>query len=232
MSASKDRVLAQLKQVSGAICDDCLPNLATLGTRQAARRLCQELERLGETRRTLGQCAFCGKTKTVTTAQMDNNAQQSGDAALRGESDPTNEIIDPNKPWYWEGNVQSTLVTWLKSHGFFIDHVANTATREAGKDIIAVAPDGKTLWVSVKGFPQGERHTTTQARHWFSHAVFDIVLYRNERSDVNLALAFPEGFRTYKALAARIGVLRRAIPFTIYWISESGTVRIDQTENA
>ena len=121
--------------------------------------------------------------------------------------------------------MQSTLAAWLTHQGLRIERVANTATREAGKDIVAVTAEGKTLWVSVKGFPEGMK-PYTQARHWFSGAVFDLILYRDERADVELALAFPDGFPTYRALAARLSPLRQAMPFTIYWISESGSVRI------
>ena len=136
---------------------------------------------------------------------------------LRGESTV--------RPWCWEGNVQAALVRWFRDHGYVIEQEANTATREAGKDIVATDPDGRTVWVSVKGFPERSLHV--QARHWFAGALFDLILYRHERPDVRLALAFPDGFTTYTALAARTAWLRTSMPFTIYWIAESGTVRIE-----
>ena len=61
---------------------------------------------------------------------------------------------------------------------------------------------GQELWVSVKGYPRGTEKTnpTVQARHWFQGAVFDIVLYRGEDTQVALAIALPD-YRRYRKLA-------------------------------
>lgn len=131
--------------------------------------------------------------------------------------------------WYWEGNVQSRLVTWLVQNGYHIRQVANTATREAGIDVIATTPANEDLLVSVKGFPERTEKTTspTQARHWFSGAIFDLVLYRNDYPSAQLALALPEGFTTYATLTRRTQWLRESMPFTIFWIGETGDVRAE-----
>jgi hypothetical protein len=126
--------------------------------------------------------------------------------------------------------VQSRLVSWLASRGYSIRSVADTAAREAGKDIVAASPDGEELWVSVKGYPQALQSTTsapTQARHWFASAVFDLVLYASERDDVRVVLGLPDGFQTYRALAARIQRLRDKMGFQIAWVSEAGGVRVE-----
>jgi len=211
------------------VCDDCLPGVATLKSRQDARRLGLELEQRGEARRLPGVCALCGRSKTVTTVQR-REPEAAGDHSAignsgdQGETDAPEERPPGPRVWHWEGRVQTTLVAWLAQEGFGIERVADTATREAGKDIVARTPAGKPLWISVKGFPEG-KNAYTQARHWFSSAVFDLILYRDENAEVDLALAFPDGFPTYRALAARLGPLRQAIPFTIYWVAESGTIR-------
>lgn len=114
---------------------------------------------------------------------------------------------------------------YLRTRGYAIQAVADTAARTAGKDIVAVDPAGRQLWVSVKGYPDKSKHV--QARHWFAGAVFDIVLYRNETTAPQLAAAFPDGFTTYHALAARMAALRAVMPFTIYWVAESGEVRVE-----
>ena len=101
--------------------------------------------------------------------------------------------------------------------------IANTASRESGKDIEAITPNGKTLWVSVKGWP--EKSQNTQARHWFSQGLFDIILYRDESKDVELALAFPDGFPTYNNLAKRVRWFQELAKFKIFWVSENGSVR-------
>lgn len=53
--------------------------------------------------------------------------------------------------WFWEGNVQARVVSYLAYNGYVIRSVANTVSRKSGKDIVAIAPDGNELWGSVKG---------------------------------------------------------------------------------
>jgi len=136
-------------------------------------------------------------------------------------------INNYHKCWYWEGNIQSALVDWIAKQGGAIRSAADTAAKSAGKDIIAEY-DGRTIWISVKGFPRGTTKTNppTQARHWFSHAVFDLILYRNENTLVKLGIALPDGYITYLKLADRVEWLRSNLPFTFYWVSESGDVRL------
>jgi len=109
-----------------------------------------------------------------------------------------------------------------------MQNVADTASKEPGIDI-AAERDGRELWVSVKGFPRAtsKTHPATQARHWFSHAIFDLVLYRSKNPDVELAAAFPDGFVTYHNLTSRVGWLRENLPATIIWVAEDGTIRFD-----
>ncbi|VVB54284.1 Uncharacterised protein [uncultured archaeon] len=126
------------------------------------------------------------------------------------------------KPWYWEGHVQATLVRWLAARHYSVVSAADTASREAGIDVMAVAPDGQELWVSAKGFPEKSR--CPQARHWFAGALFDLVFYRSQRADVRLALALPAGFPTYHGLLARVGWLKASLPFTVFWVADDGSV--------
>lgn len=137
--------------------------------------------------------------------------------------DPTIEASNDERPWYWEGTVQEKVSAHLQSAGYKVTKTADTNSREAGKDIEAVGPDGKPLWISVKGFPESSRHTP--ARHWFSGALFDMILYREESKSVDLAIALPDGFTTYRNLAARIRWFRKSVPMTIFWVEESGEVR-------
>ncbi|MBT9142916.1 MAG: hypothetical protein DDT32_01600 [Syntrophomonadaceae bacterium] len=127
------------------------------------------------------------------------------------------------RPWYWEGNIQAVLASYLAKNEYKIMSIANTASRESGKDIEAIMPEGKTLWISVKGWP--EKSQNTQARHWFSQGMFDIILYRNESKDIELALAFPDGFPTYHNLTKRIKWFQELAKFKIFWISEEGLIR-------
>jgi len=112
-------------------------------------------------------------------------------------------VIPKSENWFWEGNVQSKDINFLVSQNYQIRSVASTASHQTGIDIIA-EKDGKNLWVSVKGYPQGTERTnaSTQSRHWFKQAIFDIIEYRERDKEAFLAMAFPD-FPSYRNLAKK-----------------------------
>jgi hypothetical protein len=135
-------------------------------------------------------------------------------------------VAVPEKPWYWEGNVQSKIVRHLVENGWDITRVADTASREPGRDVTA-RRNGKEIWVSVKGRPEGTDRTTpaTQGRVWFHGAVFDLICWRGESDEVDLMMALPE-FGTYRNLAPRIEWLQNIARFQIAWVQSDGSVLI------
>ena len=128
------------------------------------------------------------------------------------------------QPWFWEGNVQARVVTYLKSKGCIIPRQADTAAREQGRDIEADC-GLQRLWVTVKGFPRGTQRTqpSTQAGHWFKEALFDLVAWRGEDVTVQLAAAFPD-FPRYHRLAARVAWLQPVARLDWLWVREDGSV--------
>ena len=128
------------------------------------------------------------------------------------------------QPWFWEGNVQSATVTYLVTRGHRIISCADTASKQQGKDIVAENDNGR-LWVSVKGYPKGTARTqpSTQAGHWFKDGFFDIVAYRSEDPDVQLALALPD-FPRYRSLTEKVRWLMPVVPFHFVWVREDGSV--------
>jgi hypothetical protein len=216
--ASRDLVLTGIQRAEGTICDDCLTARLGLRARQVAHKEGTVLASLGSVGRGRAACGVCGREKLVSWRSTGLPAPApaiSADVALQAGQ--------VERPWYWEGNVQSRLAGWLEGSGHRILRVANTATRESGKDIVALAPDERELWVSIKGYP--ERSSYTQARHWFAGAVLDLILYRAENTRARLALGLPDGFATYTNLANRTAWLQLDMPFAIFWVSETGQVR-------
>jgi hypothetical protein len=120
----------------------------------------------------------------------------------------------------WEGNVQSTVVAFLSRGGWSIRRVADTASRETGRDIEAER-SGVRLWTTVKGYPAGTERTnpSTQARHWFMGALFDVILWRGEDADVRIAVALPKR-QTYLNLAGRTKWFHRSANFSYLWVDE------------
>jgi len=126
--------------------------------------------------------------------------------------------------WFWEGNVQSKIVSFLVSQKYQILSVADTASHQTGIDIIA-EKNGKKLWVSVKGYPRGTEkpNTSTQSRHWFKQVIFDIIEYRERDKEALLTVAFPD-FPTYRNLAKKITWFKAAVKFAYLWVKEDGSV--------
>jgi len=169
----RDKLKATL-QTAGAMCDDCLSSSASVKPRQQVNARCRDLELAGEITRQNDQCPQCRSNKIVNRMRAGNQFQSKPNTKKKESQKSIVDVIKPGKPWCWEGNVQTKIVEYLESTEWEILTSANTATRESGKDIVATK-SGRELWVSVKGWP--ERSVNTQARHWFSSALFDLILF-------------------------------------------------------
>ena len=206
-------------QTAGAMCDDCLSSSAAVKPRQQVNQRCREMETLGELIRQRDFCPRCRTSKIVNRLKSGSKSPSVSTPMTPGPVARVVSSSSTDKPWYWEGNVQDRIVEHLGSEGWKILSSANTSTREAGKDIVAIK-DGEELWVSVKGYPV--KSANTQARHWFSHALYDLVLYRDENPDVRLAIGLPAGYVTYHNLIPRVSWLRKNLPFEVITASEDG----------
>ena len=220
-----------LAEAGRPLCDDCLAPAAGWNNRQQANSVGAKLARKNEIPRERGTCAECGKHKLVSE--------------LRGGTTNPNAVASPSEPqaasmtpvaasdkstgeraWYWEGHVQAAIVGHLSSTGWRVTQVIDTASKAQGVDVIA-EKNSQELWVTVKGYPKGTSATnpSTQGRHWFSQAMFDVVRYRTKRSDIAIGVGLPDGFTTYLNLAPTVEWLHEAAPFVFYWVSEDGAVR-------
>lgn len=140
----------------------------------------------------------------------------------------------PEQPpdWFWEGNVQTAVARHLVEEGWSIESQADTASRQAGVDIVAVRGTDK-LAVEVKGYPtttyaRGRLAGTTkptqpatQARQWFSHASLSALLLVSNPSFTHVALAFPD-FTTFRSLASRTRPALERLDVVIYLVREDG----------
>ena len=209
----QERIVAYLAEHSEGIDDDALASILGLKQRQQANQRCRRMEQFGIVERR----AVNGKIRNFLNpaATLIRDGPPSGSAA--------------EKPWYWEGNVQATVVHRLEGPGYKIQSVANTATREQGKDIIAIDTSGQMLWVSAKGYPQGTVKTSprNQAPHWFARALFDLILWRGQDPSVSLGLAFPEQ-TTYRNLANRVRWFLDVVGASVFWVAEDQSVAVQE----
>jgi hypothetical protein len=210
---------AVLQSAAGPLCDDCIYPRLGYASRQAAYQAGTKLKSRGLLSRSSGVCSSCGKRKTV-------NAPSGQTAEVEQLVAKVTTQMDRLTPWHWEGNVQDAIVAYLAAAGYQMMQVVNTATKETGVDVIARL-DGHELWVTVKGYPNGTAKTNagTQSRHWFSHAMFDVVRYRTKRPDIQIAVGLPDGFTSYLNLAPSVDWLRSSAPFHFIWVTEDGSVR-------
>ena len=224
MSNARERVLETLKLHPDGLCDDCLSEVSGVRPRQQVHQRVTELHQAGQLERGRRSCPRRHRIKLVSAPKSTDLPAAS--KAVRRQSPELGGTQNKEGPWYWEGNVQGRVADYLVSRGYQIESTADTATREQGKDIVAKGPDGRVLWVTVKGWP--ERSQSPQARHWFAGLLFDIILYHEEDPNADLAIGLPAGFTTYENLWRRVGWLRKAVPFRAFWVSSDGSVQ-DET---
>ena len=237
----RDRIVQYLRQHPEGADDDELAARLGLAQRQQANQRCRALAAEGLIRRQ----RVGGKIRNfpLDAGESRGGAPPSGGGLGVSPSSPNfpgraggNSDVDERqsatgtagpRPWFWEGNVQSAVATHLRKLGFRIERTADTATHEPGKDIVA-SRSRRSLWVTVKGYPTGTARTraSTQARHWFKDASFDIVAWRKESETSDVAIALPD-FPTYRRLAERLEWLHRVAGFAILWMREDGSVSID-----
>jgi hypothetical protein len=212
---NRDLMLAELAK--SPLCDDCLGEI--LGKRrQTFFKLGNYLENEGMVKRPKAVCPRCHKGKIVNYLTAGRPSP-----VITPPMPPKPAVTD--KPWFWEGNVQARLVDYLCAQGYRITQVADTAAKTPGVDIIAFAPEGRQLFVTVKGYPEGTNHHT-QARHYFAETIFDIVLFRQVHPEADLAIALPDGFTTFVDLIPRVEWFMQMAPFRFFLVREDGSVRM------
>lgn len=222
----QDRLLLTLG-TGRRLCDDCLSDISGVKPRQSVYQACSSLRDQGLLTRMTEKCESCNRMK-ITNA-LANQANLSNatasppkfeqPVALRIAEKPTSTI---DRPWYWEGRVQSQIVRFLRASNITVVFEANTVSREPGKDIEAIDADGSVLWVTVKGFPAKSQNT--QARHWYAGVLLDLALYRNENGAAKLAIGLPRGFSTYENLVRRTIDTLKFLACDIFWADANGDV--------
>ncbi|WP_342564214.1 hypothetical protein NST84_03200 [Paenibacillus sp. FSL R7-0345] len=106
--------------------DDCLSLASGVKPGQTVYTQCRSLAEAAIVCRQRGICNKCHRKKQLTDYLPLLQLKFFFDTE---ESAPT-----LNQSWYWEGNVQSKVVTHLALNGFSIRSVADTSTKVAGKD--------------------------------------------------------------------------------------------------
>ena len=138
--------------------------------------------------------------------------------------------------WPCEETVVGVVISYLKQEGWTIESVADTETRARGADIHATR-SGDTLIIEAKGYPttvyargakKGMPKPTkpgTQARHWYSHALFDAILRQSQYPSASVAIALPD-FPVFTNLINRTQSALYKLGIGVYLVRVSGTVEV------
>ena len=212
---TKQRIISFLQNHPEGIDDDELAKVLDLSARQQANMRCRELEKEGLVirRQVNGKIHnfWAGKDVPLVSSV---------------ESESVNNFPKFGY-WFWEGNVQAKVVTYLVTQNYQITSQADTASHQQGIDIIAER-NGIILWVSVKGYPKGTDKTnpSVQAAHWFKQVIFDMVEYRERDKEVLLAVALPD-YPRYHSLAKKISWFKPVANFSYFWVKDNGDVWVE-----
>ena len=134
---------------------------------------------------------------------------------------------DIARPWYTEAHVQTQLIGWLREHGYFRTQQIGATPHIEVQPLVFRGAYDQELWIRVIGYPEHRADAAADER--FGTAIYGLVRDRTKNSAVSLALALPDGFPPYTAAVAATAWLQRTMPFHIYWVAQSGTVRVEES---
>ena len=148
------------------------------------------------------------------------------------------QVLEAGPPtdWFWEGHVVDAVERHLAETGWVIVSKADTASKARGIDLHAER-NGQTLLVEAKGYPSkgyrdstrvGELKPTTQtsqAQHWYSHALLKGVRLQSKNPSALVALAFPD-FPRYRTLFTETETGLRKLGLVMIFAFENGRVEI------
>jgi len=124
----KQNIIRYLQNHPEGIDNDELTRVLGLKHRQQANKRCRELKKEGLVIRR----KFNGKIRSFWAGKPFDSASSASPnlQASQGTS-------SKSENWFWEGNIQLKVVQYLESQGFYICSVADTASHQQGKDIVA-----------------------------------------------------------------------------------------------
>ena len=144
------------------------------------------------------------------------------------------KAMEAIEEWCWEGNVVAVIAEHLRSTGWEVVRVPDTATRERGPDIEA-SRSGITLLVEVKGYPsvgyrnpalaglKKKTNPATQARHWYAQALLQAIRYQAKYPGALVAMGFPMA-ATYASLFEQTQGAMGKLGLGFFWVMPDGMV--------
>ena len=164
-----------------------------------------------------------------------DNAKISKEITKKIAPTSNNQVkTDAPTDWFWEGNVVNSLAHYLIGKGWTIEGRADTHTKEQGIDLKA-SKNGTSLLIEAKGYPStgyrdnrraGELKSTppsSQAQHWYSHALLKALRLQTTHPNAKVALAFPD-FPRYRNLFEETKKGLGKLGLAVLMVSKAGEV--------
>ena len=138
--------------------------------------------------------------------------------------------------WFEEGNISLLIKTFLERNGYKILRF-NQDKRERGHDIEA-AKGKELIVVECKGYPsdryvdgpkKGQKKPTNpklQSMHWFSDALFHLVIAKSENPKTTIALGLPDKPKYHEYLG-KIAYFKEQFGLVCYFVNEDKRVWVE-----
>lgn len=229
----KELILDYLRRNDNRFCDDCLAQELAIHPRQTINQICRSLATQGAISRSRNRCDQCDREKIINRIAFREQESEERSTGQPEEPELVSTAWSAQDDWFWEGNVQKQIAVYLELRGWKIESLVDTASKEAGPDIVATK--GKhNLKVSVKGWPsdkyvsgpkKGQVKPTrpyNQARHWFAEAIFELLM-QAPTAGLRLALGFPD-YDLYRKLWSRTRWALSQLRISCFFVGRDGSV--------
>ena len=115
----KDAVLAYMSASSSGVTDSDLRQALGVKHHAQVNQRCRELASAG-----------------LIVRRQEEDGIRNYFVASPAQKPQVAATVISDRPWFWEGNVQAAVVRHLVKEGFDVVRVADTSSREHGKDIV------------------------------------------------------------------------------------------------
>jgi hypothetical protein len=151
------------------------------------------------------------------------------------ESNPSPALsINNNTYWYSEEFIYSSVVKYLKETGYKVQKETRPKESEKAERIVTASKFFKKEIIEIKGFPYDHSAhlnptlpKATQAKSWFTEALFNSFVNFSSFSDAEIAMALPNVGR-YQAIIKNLNdyFTINDLYFRIYLVNEDGSVEV------
>ena len=216
--------------------DDEIAAVLRIQPRQTVNQICRALARAGKVERRPGPS---GKLANYPKLGGSPREVVRPDTVHTAPAPATTS--DATLDWYWEGNVTTSLASWLEQAGWTILSQADTRSRQQGLDLHATR-GGRELVVEVKGYPSRiyrnparaaetkPTDPTSQAQQWYSHALLKALRLQHAYPSALVMMGFPD-FPRYRALFRETRCALERLQVAVVLIDENGEVEVHGLED-